>query len=415
MDNKNANLESLLEEVEIEVKGVYSLIEKTALKNLDKVLKAFRRAKISDFHLKGTTGYGYGDRGREGLESVYADIFKAESALVRSQIVSGTHAIALCLYGVLRPGDELLAVQGNPYDTLSEMIGIRGRAPGSLKDLGVSYKQVGLTKEGQVDLSAIGQAICENTRMVMLQRSSGYRWAKSLSIPDIREITGYIRNIKKDILIFVDNCYGELVEEEEPVEAGADLVAGSLIKNPGGGLAPTGGYVVGRSKYVEMAASRWSAPGIGSEVGPSGDCQRLLFQGLFLAPHIVSEALKGAVFAARFFERLGFDVLPKYNERRGDIVQAIKVGTADKMIAFCRGIQAASPIDSHVRPEANTMPGYEDPVVMAAGTFVQGASLELSADGPIRPPYVVYLQGGLCKEHVKLAVLWAAREVLKLS
>lgn len=408
------NLIDLSEKVECETRGYYSEIEKTALKNLAKVLQAFQKARISDFHLRGATGYGYGDMGREALESVYAEIFRAEAALVRTQIVSGTHAIALCLYGVLRPGDELLAVQGSPYDTLSEMIGIRGRTSGSLKEFGITYKQVDLTREGDLDFKKIGQAVCQNTRMVMLQRSRGYRWVKSLGISDIREIITYIKKIKKGVVIFVDNCYGEFVEEEEPVEVGADLVAGSLIKNPGGGLAPTGGYVAGRSKYVKLAAQRWSAPGIGSEVGPSGDNQRLLFQGLFLAPHIVSEALKGAVFAARFFERMGFDVLPKYNEKRSDLVQAIKMGTAEKIVAFCRGLQAASPIDSHVKPEAGIIPGYGDQVVMAAGTFVQGASLELSADGPLRPPYAVYLQGGLCKEHVKLAVISAAREVLKL-
>ena len=411
---KNTDLEKLAEEVAEEVQWVYRAIDQKALRNHAKVLEAFRRKRISDFHLKGSTGYGYGDRGREALEEVYAAVFRAGAALVRGQIVSGTHAIALCLYGVLRPGDELLAVQGEPYDTLGEMIGLRGNARGSLKELGVVYKQVEPLEGGGIDYAAIGQAVNNRTKMVMLQRSRGYNWSPARGIAGLREIIGYIKKIKPDVVVFVDNCYGEFVEDEEPVEAGADLVAGSLIKNPGGGLAPTGGYVVGKSEYVEMASHRWSAPGIGAEVGPSAGYQRLLFQGLFLAPHIVAEALKGAVFAARFFERLGFDVLPGYAEERSDIVQAVRLGAPEKMIAFCRGIQRYSPVDSHVLPEANAMPGYGDPVVMAAGTFVQGASLELSADGPLRPPYAVYLQGGLSKEYVRLAVLSAAREVMKL-
>lgn len=406
------NLETLAGEVERKVEPVYRLIDEQALVNHAKVLAAFRRARVSDFHLKGSTGYGYGDSGRDTLEKIYAEIFRAEKALVRGQIVSGTHAIALCLYGVLRPGDELLSVQGDPYDTLGEMIGIRGESHGSLKELGVTYKQVDLTGGGELDFPSVGQALGPKTRMVLLQRSAGYRWGKSLGIDKMREAIQFIKKRKPDTVIFVDNCYGEFVELEEPIEAGADLVAGSLIKNPGGGLAPTGGYVAGKEKYVEMAGNRWSAPGIGAEVGPAGDFQRLLFQGLFLAPHVVSEALKGAVFASMFFERLGFKVLPGYNDHRSDIVQAIMLGTPERMLAFCRGLQKGSPVDSHVMPEATGMPGYGDPVVMAAGTFIQGASLELSADGPLRPPYAVYLQGGLSKEYIKLALISAARELL---
>lgn len=409
----NIDLEKLSTEVEKEVQSVYRSIEEKSLQNHVKVLASFQKARVSDFHLKGSTGYGYGDRGREALEKVYAEVFRAESALVRSQIVSGTHAIALCLYGVLRPGDELLSVQGEPYDTLGEMIGIRGNSSGSLKELGIVYKQVKPLSGGGIDYNAVGQAIGAGTRVIMLQRSRGYSWGPSLGVGDMKEFIRFIRRIKPESVVFVDNCYGEFVELEEPIEAGADLVAGSLIKNPGGGLAPTGGYVVGKAKYVEMAANRWSAPGIGAEVGPTGEHQRLLFQGLFIAPHIVAEALKGAVFAARLFERLGFEVFPRYDEQRYDIVQAIGLGTPERMLAFCRGLQGASPVDSHVRPEANAMPGYGDPVIMAAGTFVQGASLELSADGPLRPPYAVYLQGGLSKEYIRLAVLAAAREVLK--
>jgi cystathionine beta-lyase family protein involved in aluminum resistance len=408
----NVNLEALTKEVEINIEPVYRLIDEKALENHAKVLSVFQRARVSEFHLKGSTGYGYGDAGRETLERMYADIFRAEKALVRSQIVSGTHAIALCLYGVLRPGDELLSVQGEPYDTLGEMIGIRGGAHGSLKELGVVYRQVNLNGAGEVDFLSVEQSLSPRTRMVMLQRSAGYRWGASLGINKIREVIRFIKIIKPDVVVFVDNCYGEFTELEEPIEAGADLVAGSLIKNPGGGLAPTGGYVAGKEIYVDMAANRWSAPGIGAEVGPGGDWQRLFYQGLFLAPHIVSEALKGAVFASLFFERLGFNVLPAYSAPRCDIVQGIMMGTPEKMLAFCRGLQRGSPVDSHVLPESNAMPGYGDPVVMAAGTFIQGASLELSADGPLRPPYAVYLQGGLSKEYVKLALLSAAREVL---
>lgn len=400
-------------EVEKEVQAVYRALEATALHNHEKVLNAFQKTRVSDYHLKGATGYGYGDMGRKALEETYAEVFRSEAALVRSQIVSGTHAIALCLYGILRPGDEILSVQGEPYDTLGEMLGIRGDAPGSLKELGIAYRQVGLLDGGGIDYDGIRQAMGGRTRMVMLQRSRGYSRHPSLGIGGMKEIIRFVRGLKPEVVIFADNCYGEFVETEEPIEAGADLVAGSLIKNPGGGLAPTGGYVAGKAKYVEMAANRWSAPGIGAEVGPSGEHQRMLFQGLFVAPHTVAEALKGAVFAARLFEKLGFKVSPGYNGPRHDIVQAIALDTPERMLAFCRGLQSASPVDSHVRPEAHEMPGYGEPVVMAAGTFVQGASLELSADGPLRPPYTVYLQGGLSKEYVRLAVIAAAREVLK--
>jgi len=412
---KNINIECLADEVEQEVQELYRAIENKALQNHIRVLKAFQQAKVSDFHLNGSTGYGYGDRGREVLEKVYADIFNAEAALVRGQIVSGTHAIALCLFGVLRPGDELLSVQGQPYDTLAEIIGISGNACGSLKDIGVVYKQVELKNGGEVDYNAIEQVINDKTKMVLLQRSRGYKWVPALGINEIRKLIQFLKQKNPNVVISVDNCYGEFVEEKEPVEVGADLVAGSLIKNPGGGLAPTGGYVVGKSQYVEMAANRWSAPGIGAEIGASGGYQRLFFQGIYLAPHIVAEAIKGVVFAARLFEKLGFNVMPKYDEERSDIVQGIKMGTPEKLSAFCRSIQGASPVDSHVYLEASCLPGYADPVIMAAGTFIQGASIELSADGPLRPPYAVYFQGGFSKEYVRLAVTSAAREVMKLK
>jgi cystathionine beta-lyase family protein involved in aluminum resistance len=411
--NKLDDLELLADEVEEEVQIYYRSINKIALANHNKVLEAFKASRVGDYHLKGSTGYGYGDAGREKLEEVYARVFHAEKALVRSQIVSGTHAIALCLYGVLRPGDELLAVQGQPYDTLGSIIGLKGEASGSLKDLLISYKQVEPARDGSIDYDKVGQALGHKTKMVLLQRSCGYGTGKPLSIKEMKRIIEYIRQRSPETVIFVDNCYGEFVEEEEPIDAGADLAAGSLIKNPGGGVAPTGGYVVGREKYVNMAANRWTAPGIGAEVGPTTDNQRLFFQGLYLAPHTVAEAIKGSVFTARFFEKLGYEVSPLYNEPRYDLVQLIKLGTPEKVLAFCRGLQAASPIDSYVSPEAQPMPGYGDPVVMAAGTFVQGASLELSADGPLREPYNVYVQGGLSKEYVRLAMISAAREIIK--
>ncbi|RKO67270.1 aminotransferase class I/II-fold pyridoxal phosphate-dependent enzyme [Desulfofundulus salinus] len=409
------DLTALAATVEDEVKPYYEKVEAVARQNHARVLAAFHHARVSDYHLKGSTGYGYGDQGRETLEKVYARAFQAEAALVRGQIVSGTHAIALCLFGVLRPGDELLAVTGAPYDTLQEMIGMRGHAPGSLKEMGVTYRQVDLLPDGSLNLAEIARSLNKRTRMVMFQRSRGYSLRPSLSLDEMGRAIGWIKKKHPHVVVFVDNCYGEFVEPLEPPAVGADLVAGSLIKNPGGGLAPSGGYVVGRQPYVEMAANRLTAPGLGSEVGPSPDYQRLLFQGLFLAPHVVAEALKGAIFAARFFERLGFKVHPAPNEERTDIVQAILLGSPERVLAFCQGLQQSSPVDSHVRPQPVDMPGYGDAVVMAAGTFVQGSSIELSADAPMREPYAVYMQGGLSKEYVQLAVLAAARAVLAVE
>lgn len=409
------NLLDLAEDVEEEARPIYQKIEKTAFRNQQRVLDAFRRARVSDFHLKGSTGYGYGDQGRETLERVYAEVFGAEKALVRGQIVSGTHALALCFFGILRPGDELLAIQGPPYDTLQAIIGTAKKAPGNLREWGVSYRQVELLPDGTPDWAGIAGAISGRTKMVFLQRSRGYTNRPSLNLQEMKKLISFLKSRKPDVVVCVDNCYGEFVEDAEPPAIGADLAAGSLIKNPGGGLAPGGGYVVGQARWVEMAASRWTAPGIGGEVGPAPEFQRLLFQGLFIAPHVVAEALKGAVFAARFCERLGFAVSPSYREERTDIIQEITLGSREQLLAFCRGIQSASPVDAHVRPEPAPLPGYSDPVIMAAGTFVQGASLELSADAPVKEPYRVYLQGGLTKEHVKLAVISAAQEMLGKS
>ena len=391
-----------------EIKDICFDIEKSACINHQKVLNQFIKARICDFHLKGSTGYGYNDSARDKLEELYSGVFMAESSLVRGQIVSGTHAIALCLFGVLRPGDELLAVQGTPYDTLVKMIGIRGNESGSLKEMGISYRQVELLNDGTPDFSGIKNAIGTKTRMVYIQRSRGYSLEPSFSINKISSLIKFLRDCKKDLVIFVDNCYGEFVEHSEPIEAGADLIAGSLIKNPGGGLAPSGGYLAGKTRLVEMAANRWTAPGVGSEIGPSQDFIRLLYQGLFIAPRCVAEALQGAVFTARFFERLGYQTIPSYNEPRTDIIQVVVLGAEEKLIRFCKGIQSASPVDSAASPEPWDMPGYENKIIMAAGTFIQGASLELSADAPIRHPYAVYLQGGLSRYYTRLAVINAA-------
>jgi cystathionine beta-lyase family protein involved in aluminum resistance len=379
--------------------------------NEHRVLRAFTQAQVSDFHFAASNGYGYDDSGREKLEEIYARVFGAEAALVRGQIVSGTHALALCLYGVLRPGRELLALTGKPYDTLGEIIQ-GGPGSGSLQDLGVSYREF-MWSGGDFDLAAVRKAIRENTSAVLIQRSRGYSLRPSLSIEEIARLIRAVKEVNPHIVTIVDNCYGEFVEGKEPPAAGADLTAGSLIKNPGGGLAPCGGYVVGRESLVELAASRLTAPGLGSKCGPNLGVNRLLFQGFFLAPHMVGEALAGMVFAAAFFQRLGYKVFPNPCEERHDIVQAICLEGEEEVLAFCQAIQAASPINSHVKPEGAPMPGYDTPVIMAAGTFVQGASLELSADAPLRPPYVVYLQGGLTRFQTEFAVLQVAQALLE--
>ncbi|HOJ10546.1 MAG TPA: methionine gamma-lyase family protein [Clostridiales bacterium] len=390
---------------EKECREIFEEIDIAREFNQLKVIKAMQDNNLSDSHFAGSTGYGYGDRGREVLEQVYADIFKAEDALVRQQIVSGTHALALCLFGNLRPGDELLAASGKPYDTLEEVIGIRESGEGSLKEFGVTYKQVDLLPDGAFNYDDIRASINEKTKMVLVQRSRGYSWRQALKIKDIEDITAFIKNIKKDIIVLVDNCYGEFVEKQEPLEAGADIVAGSLIKNPGGGIAPTGGYVAGKECYVRNAACRLTTPGIGKEVGASLGQNRLFFQGLFFAPHVVAESLKGAVFTAAVMRKLGFEISPCVNDERGDIIQAIKFNNPENLILFCQGIQKGSPVDSYVTPEPWDMPGYDSQVIMAAGGFIQGASIELSADAPIKPPYIAYMQGGLVYEHVKLGVM----------
>lgn len=379
--------------------------------NLNKVLTTFRKHRISELHMQSSTGYGYNDIGRDGLEKVYADIFQGEDALVRHQIVSGTHAISLSLFSNLFPGDELLIV-GKPYDTLSKVIGTDKKEPGTLRELGIKYREFPLEEDGFVNIDALVESISPQTKMVSIQRSKGYQWRPSLTIDNMAKIIQGIKNKRSDIIVFVDNCYGEFVEEKEPLEVGADLIAGSLIKNPGGAIAPCGGYIVGKGDLVERAAARLTAPGIGKEIGPSLGNNRLFYQGLFNAPHIVGEALWGAVFTAALCRELGIEVMPLPEEKRTDIIQAIKLGTRERVLAFCQSIQRYSPVDSHVIPEAWDMPGYEDQVIMAAGAFVQGSSIELSADAPMREPYIVFMQGGTSRQHVKLAVTETIKEIL---
>ena len=379
-----------------------------------KVLSAFQEERISDMHFTNSSGYGYDDIGRDTLDKVYARIFNAESALVRPHFVNGTHAIGCALMGNLRTNDTMVCITGAPYDTLHNIIGISGKENiGSLKEYGVNYKQVDL-KDGKFDTEAIIKVLKEDPsiKLVHIQRSTGYGWRKSFLVSEIGEIISVIKEIRSDVCVFVDNCYGELIDTIEPTDVGADLIAGSLIKNLGGGIAPTGGYIAGKKKYVEQAAYRLTTPGIGGECGSTFGVMRQFYQGLFLAPHIVMEALKGAVFCARIMEIAGFEVLPKYNDKRSDIIQAIKFNDREKLIQFCKGIQKGSPIDSYVECEPWAMPGYNDEVIMAAGAFIQGSSIELSADAPIREPYIAYLQGGLTFDHAKIGILISLNSIL---
>lgn len=379
-----------------------------------KVLNAFQEERISDMHFTNSSGYGYDDIGRDTLDKVYARIFNTESALVRPHFVNGTHAIGCALMGNLKTGDTMVCISGAPYDTLHNIIGISGKENiGSLKEYGVNYKQVDL-KDGTFDTEKIIEILKEDStiKLVHIQRSTGYGWRKSFLVSEIGEIISKIKEVRSDVCVFVDNCYGELIDKIEPTDVGADLVAGSLIKNLGGGIAPTGGYVAGKAKYVEQAAYRLTTPGIGGECGSTFGVMRQLYQGLFLAPHIVMEALKGAVFCSRIMEIAGFEVLPKYNDKRSDIIQAIKFNDRENLIKFCKGIQKGSPIDSYVECEPWAMPGYTDEVIMAAGAFIQGSSIELSADAPIREPYIAYLQGGLTFDHAKIGILISLNNII---
>lgn len=387
-----------------ELKPRFEKVNKIAELNQLKVIKAMQDAKVSEACLLGTTGYGYNDIGRDTLEQVYANLFHAEDALVRPQITCGTHALALALMSNLRPGDELMSPVGKPYDTLEEVIGIRP-SKGSLAEYGISYRQVDLLPDGEFDFEGIKKAINEKTKLVTIQRSKGYEPRKTLSVNRIGQLISYIKDIKPDVICMVDNCYGEFVDVQEPTDVGADMIVGSLIKNPGGGLAPIGGYIAGKKECIENAAFRLTSPGLGKEVGASLGVLSSFYQGLFMAPIITANALKGAIFAANLYERLGFRVVPDAKEERFDIIQAITFGDPKAVISFCKGIQYAAPVDSFVSPEPWDMPGYDAPVIMAAGAFVSGSSIELSADGPIKPPYAVYFQGGLTFEHAKFGML----------
>lgn len=397
-------------EIEKMLSERFAEIDETAEYNQLKVLKAMQKHKVSEACFQGTSGYGYNDLGRDTLEEVYASLFDTEAALVRPQITCGTHALAVALSGNLRPGDELLSPVGKPYDTLEEVIGIRP-SKGSLAEYGVTYRQVDLLENGDFDFPKIEKAVNEKTKLVTIQRSKGYQTRKTLSVERIGTLISFIKKIKPDVICMVDNCYGEFVERLEPSQVGADMIVGSLIKNPGGGLAPVGGYIAGTKPCVENAAYRLTSPGLGKEVGASLGIIQSFYQGLFLAPDIVAGALKGAVFAANIYEKLGFSVIPDSTESRHDIIQAVTFGTKEGVIEFCRGIQAASPVDSYVTPEPWAMPGYDSDVIMAAGAFVSGSSIELSADGPIKPPYAVYFQGGLTWHHAKIGILMSLQKL----
>jgi cystathionine beta-lyase family protein involved in aluminum resistance len=397
--------------IEESLKERFAAIDDTAEYNQLKVLKAMQEARVSDVHFAATTGYGYNDLGRDTVEEVYAKAFHAEAALVRPQLISGTHALHVALSGNLRPGDELLSPVGKPYDTLEEVIGIRPSV-GSLAEYGVTYRQADLKADGSFDFDAIRAAINEKTKLVTIQRSKGYATRPTLSVARIGELIRFVKEIKPDVICMVDNCYGEFVERIEPIDVGADMIVGSLIKNPGGGLAPIGGYIVGRQDCIDRASYRLSAPGLGKEVGASLGMNTSFLQGFFLSPTVVAGALKGAIFAANVYEKLGFEVVPNGTESRHDIIQAVSFGNPDAMIAFCEGIQAAAPVDSFVKPEPWDMPGYDAPVIMAAGAFVQGSSIELSADGPIKPPYAVYFQGGLTWYHAKTGILKSLQKLV---
>ena len=399
------------EKIEDSLKERFAAIDATAEYNQLKVIKAMQDNRVSAECFNMSSGYGYNDLGRDTLEKVYASCFKGEDALVRPQITCGTHALALALMSNLRPGDELLSPVGKPYDTLEEVIGIRP-SKGSLAEYGVSYRQVDLLPDGSFDFEHIKEAINERTKLVTIQRSKGYATRPTLSVARIGELISYIKGIKPDVICMVDNCYGEFVEEQEPLEVGADMIVGSLIKNPGGGLAPIGGYIAGREDLIENCGYRLTSPGLGKEVGASLGVMQSFYQGFFLAPTVVNSAVKGAVFAANIYERLGYGVIPNGTESRHDIIQAVELGSAEGVIAFCKGIQAAAPVDSYVSPEPWAMPGYDSDVIMAAGAFVQGSSIELSADGPIKPPYAVYFQGGLTWPHAKLGILKSLQNMI---
>lgn len=404
---------ALAARIEEKVRPYHMKADEHAFYNQQKVLGAFRKFQVSDFHLHPSSGYGYDDEGRDNLERVYAEVFGAEAAIVRPQIISGTHAITLSLFGVLRPGNELVYITGKPYDTLQSIVDGGEKDTGSLKDFGIKYSHVDLIDNKTIDWDGVRAAVNENTKMVAIQRSKGYALRPSYTINDIKDMIEKIREIAPQAVVFVDNCYGEFVELLEPTEVGADLMAGSLIKNPGGGLAKIGGYIAGRADLVEKCAYRMTSPGIGAEAGATLNTLADFYQGFFMAPHVVAQSLKGAIFTSAMLEEMGMITSPHYTDVRTDLIQSVSFQTAEQMVAFCREIQAASPINAHYAPEPAYMPGYEDDVIMAAGTFVQGSSIELTADGPIRPPYTAFIQGGLTYEHVKFAICSAVQTLNK--
>ncbi|WP_353463701.1 methionine gamma-lyase family protein [Mammaliicoccus sciuri] len=405
-------LKELIIDVEKELRPYFDQIEHNALIAQEHVLDAFHEVKITESDLIGTTGYGYDDVGRDHLEDVYSKVFKAEDSLVRPQIISGTHAITLALNSQLKYGDELLYITGTPYDTLLEVIGINGNGIGSFIEQGITYREVAL-KQNEIDIHSVLENINAKTKVIAIQRSKGYSSRPSLTITQIEQAIKAIKETYPDKIVFVDNCYGEFVEDKEPIEIGADLIAGSLIKNPGGGLAKIGGYISGKADLIERCAYRLTAPGIGKEAGASLGSLPEMYQGFFLAPHVVSQSLKGALFTSRLLEKLNMTTTPHYQDKRTDIIQSVTFETKEQMIAFCQSIQHASPINAHFSPMPSYMPGYEDDVIMAAGTFIQGSSIELTADGPIRPPYEAYIQGGLTYEHVKIAITRAVQHLIK--
>ncbi|WP_049382478.1 aminotransferase class I/II-fold pyridoxal phosphate-dependent enzyme [Staphylococcus hominis] len=406
-----SDIQHIVSKVEETLTPLFKEIEETAYINQEKVLNAFHHVKASENDLVGSTGYGYDDFGRDHLEEIYAHTFKAEDALVRPQIISGTHAITLALQSTLKYGDELMYITGSPYDTLLEVIGVNGNGIESLKEHGVTYKEVAL-KDGMIDVETVLNTISKQTKVIAIQRSKGYGQRPSITVDEIETAISQIKQRYPNVIIFVDNCYGEFVERREPIEVGADLIAGSLIKNPGGGLAKIGGYIAGRKDLIERCGYRLTAPGIGKEAGASLFSLQEMYQGFFLAPHVVGQSLKGSLFTSLLLEKMNMNTVPKYDAKRTDLIQTVQFDTKEQMIAFCQSIQHASPINAHFSPEPSYMPGYEDDVIMAAGTFVQGSSIELSADGPIRPPYEAYVQGGLTYEHVKIAV---TRAVINLK
>lgn len=408
-------IERLAKEAETALQAQFAHIEEVAFQNTQKVMDAFREHRVSEGMFQSTSGYGYDDRGRDTLDAVWADVMGAEAAIVRHSIVSGTHALSIGLFGILRPGDVMYSVAGKPYDTLEEVIGLSGtRGNGSLLDFGVSYEQTDLTANGTFDFEAIEKkltALGKKVKMVFVQRSKGYLNRRTISVGEIGELVRFVKSIHPEIYVVVDNCYGEFVETVEPCTVGADLIIGSLIKNPGGGMAETGGYLAGTKRVVELASYRLTSVGIGAEVGATMGQNKLMYKGLFYAPHTTAQALKTACLAAYVFEKLGYDVEPRWNEERHDIIQTVITGSAEGLCAFCRGIQAGSPVDAYVTPEPWAMPGYSDRVIMAAGAFTQGSSIELSADGPLRPPYTAYFQGGLTYESGKIGILSAAQSM----